>query len=68
MALEWLRDPISDDAPCGPDLEATDDNGFLDYYYEAESRMPERYFVPAMGSDNDEFTAGTLFDKTSIKH
>ena len=67
MTLEWLGDPISEDAPCGPDLEAADDGAFLDYYYEAESRMPERYFTPKVGGSNAEFTEGTLFDRSSIK-
>lgn len=68
MALDWLREPISDEEPCGPDLEATDNDAFIDYYYEAESRMPERYFTPAIGDSDDEFTRGTLFDKKSINH
>ena len=68
MALDWLTEPISEDQPCGPDLEATDDGAFLDYYYEAESRMPERYFTPGIKSPDDEVTPGTLFDKSSINH
>ena len=68
MSFDWLKDPVSADAPCGPDLEATDDNAFLDYYYEAESRMPERYFVPGIKGADDEFTPGTSFDPASIKH
>lgn len=68
MSFEWLKDPISDDAPCGPDLEATDDAAFVDYYYEAESRMPERYFTPGIKGPNDDFMPGTRFDPTSIKH
>ncbi len=66
MTLEWLKDPISDDEPAGPDLEAADDASFLDYYYEAEALMPERYFTPGIKSDKDEFSPGTLFDKKSI--
>lgn len=68
MTLEWLRDPISEEEPCGPDLEATDDDAFLDYYYEAESIMPERYFTPGLSDDSAEFTPGVLFDRKSIKH
>lgn len=66
MNLDWLTDPISDEAPCGPDLEATDDENFIDYYFEAESRMPERYFIPGIESADDTFTPGTLFDPESI--
>lgn len=66
MAFDWLADPISDDAPCGPDLEATDDSAFIDYYFEAESIMPERYFTPGIKADGADFMPGTLFDKKSI--
>lgn len=68
MSFDWLTDPISEDAPCGPDLEATDDAAFVDYYYEAESRMPERYFIPGIKGPNDDFMPGTSFDPTTIKH
>jgi type VI secretion system protein ImpA len=68
MSLDWLKEPLSDDAPCGPDLAESDDEAFVDYYYEAESRMPERYFVPGIKAENDEFTPGVLFDPRSIKH
>ncbi len=66
MTLEWLKEPISDDDPAGPDLEAADDANFLDYYYEAEAHMPERYFTPGIKSDKDDFAPGALFDKKSI--
>lgn len=66
MTLEWLKDPISEDEPAGPDLESADDASFLDYYYDAEALMPERYFTPGIKSDKDEFSPGTLFDKKSI--
>jgi type VI secretion system protein ImpA len=68
MSFDWLTAPVSEDAPCGPDLEATDEPAFVDYYYEAESRMPERYFVPGIKGPDDEFTPGTLFDPKSIPH
>ena len=68
MSFDWLTAPVSEEAPCGPDLEATDEPAFVDYYYEAESRMPERYFVPGIKGPDDEFTPGTLFDPKSIPH
>lgn len=65
MALDWLLDPVSDAAPCGPDLEQTDDPEFLDYYFEAEGRLPDRYFTPGvpnlLGGAEDQ-----LFDPRSI--
>ncbi len=68
MKLDWLLDPIGEDAPCGPDLEREDDEAFVDYYYEAESRMPERYFTPGItgGRDGREGSEDRLFDPRSI--
>lgn len=65
MAQDWLLDPVTDDQPCGPDLERDDDPDFLDYYYEAESRLPERYFVPG----NPNMPGGAedrLFDPRTV--
>ncbi|PTV95975.1 type VI secretion system protein ImpA [Rhodobacter aestuarii] len=44
--MDWLTDPISDEAPCGPDLEKTGDAEFIEYYFAAESELPERYLMP----------------------
>ena len=66
MAFEWLAEPVSEEEPCGPDLEATDDGDFIEYYYEAESRMPERYFTPGMAGKGDEYAVGVIFDRKSI--
>ncbi len=49
MRFDPLFEPISDDAPCGPDLEADGDDGFVDYYYEAMARLPERYIDTTTG-------------------
>lgn len=58
-----LLDPVSPESPCGPDLERQDDPDFLDYYFEAESRLPERYFTPGLAPDGRE---DRLFDPRSI--
>lgn len=55
--------PVSEQNPCGPDLEREDDAGFIDYYYEAESRLPERYFTPGLAADGHE---DRLFDPRSV--
>lgn len=66
MALDWLLDPVTAEAPCGPDLEKTEDDAFLDYYFEAEARLPERYFTPGvpgvLGGAED-----VIFDPKSIQ-
>ncbi|MDO5603709.1 MAG: type VI secretion system ImpA family N-terminal domain-containing protein [Paracoccus sp. (in: a-proteobacteria)] len=66
MTLDWLLDPISEDAPGGPDLERADDPAFVDYYYEAESRMPERYFTPGMAGVGRGAREDQLFDPRSV--
>ncbi len=68
MAIDWLTDPVSDDFPCGADLVATDDDGFIGYYFEAEAALPERYFVPGIRAAGDNFARGTVFDPKSIRH
>lgn len=55
MALDWIKDLVSDSDPCGPDLQAIGDPQFMEYYFNAESRLPERYLLP------------TVFDPSSIK-
>lgn len=63
MAALNLLEPISPEAPCGPDLEKQDDPDFLDYYFEAESRLPERYFTPGLAADGHE---DRQFDPRSV--
>lgn len=63
MALDNLLEPVSEAEPCGPDLERSDDGDFLEYYFEAESRLPERYFVPGSPEDGRE---DRLFDPRSV--
>lgn len=62
----WLADAISDDAPCGPNLEATDDQAFIDYYFDAETRLPERYFTPGLKTEKGEGSDDRLFDQKSV--
>ncbi|WP_299840712.1 type VI secretion system ImpA family N-terminal domain-containing protein [uncultured Paracoccus sp.] len=64
LPLNWLLQPISEDAPCGPDLEAEGAPAFIDYYYEAEVRLPERYVTPGMAGV--EGSIDQVFDPKSI--
>ena len=63
MKFEWLTDPTHEAPPSGPDLEAQDDDEFIAYYFEAEGRLPERYFTPGLAPDGSE---DRLFDPRSI--
>lgn len=65
MALDWLLDPVCVDQPCGPDLEKADDPQFLDYYFEAEARLPERYYTPGAANAQGG-TEDRLFDPRSV--
>ncbi|RJE81926.1 type VI secretion system protein TssA [Paracoccus onubensis] len=65
MASVNLLEPISEENPCGPDLEREDDSEFVEYYFEAEARMPERYFTPGNeqnGMEDQLFDARKEFD------
>lgn len=64
--FEWLAEPVSDDAPCGPNLETADDPDFIDYYFDAETRLPERYFTPGLKTESGEGTDDRLFDQKSV--
>ncbi len=57
MRLEDLLKPVSPDEPCGPDLEATGDSEFFDYYDLAVERLPASYV---------NLARGTVFDPRSI--
>lgn len=57
-----LRQPVSDEAPSGPDLDDTGDAAYADYFMLAGSRLPERFFIKeSSGSDRE-----VPFDRTRI--
>lgn len=59
MRLDDLLKPISNDAPCGEDLLEVDDPDFVDYYFNADDRLPASYF---------NLARGILFDAKSVDH
>jgi type VI secretion system protein ImpA len=68
MAIDWLTTPVSEDAPCGPDLLEADDDAFVSYYFEAEGTLPERYFTAGARGADEAVQPGTLFDPKTISH
>ncbi len=66
MSLDWLLEPVSDEAPCGPDLDLTDDAEFVDYYFTALERLPQTYVTPGMEVDGGRRTDDRVFDPKSI--
>lgn len=63
MKLDWLTDPTDEMPPTGPDLEAADDDDFVARYFDAEGRLPERYFIPGLAPDGSE---DRIFDPRDI--
>ena len=59
MRFDPLLDPISDDQPCGPDLDAEGDDAYLDYYYEALARIPERFLTNGQPFDRKDIDLKT---------
>ncbi|MBY3347979.1 type VI secretion system protein TssA [Rhizobium laguerreae] len=53
MRFEDLLSPISDDEPCGPDLDAAGDSNYFAYTMSAEERFPRIVIDPATGSFYD---------------
>ena len=63
MRFDFLREPISEAEPCGPDLEEAGDSGYATYLLLATSRLPQRFFQGAEGGGDK---AGLPFDKSSV--
>ncbi len=57
MRYDKLFEPVSEDEPCGPDLDESEDDDYLNYTLTAEERIPGRFFDPDTGAP---------FDKSSI--
>ncbi|WEX10876.1 type VI secretion system ImpA family N-terminal domain-containing protein [Chelativorans sp. AA-79] len=57
MRYDHLLQPISEDEPCGPDLDEVGDGDYLNYVLTAADRLPVRFY------DRD---TGAPFDRSSI--
>ncbi|WP_421701020.1 ImpA family type VI secretion system protein [Aliiroseovarius sp.] len=66
MSLEWLLEPVSEDAPCGPNLDLEDDPEFVEYYFTAMERLPQTYVTPGMEVDGGRRTEDRVFDPKSV--
>ena len=75
MNSSELCRPISAEAPCGPDLEADDDDAFVDFYFDALANLPENFvqltpwgkyklFDPATVQDADLKTIDALLTRS----
>lgn len=66
MSHDWLLSPVTAVPPCGLDLDSTDDPEFVDYYYDALGRIPQRYIKPGIESDKGRLTEDEVFDPKTI--
>lgn len=66
MSFEWALKPISSENPTGPNLDTSDDPDFVDYYFDALGRLPDRYVVPGMETEGGRRTEDRVFDPKSI--
>ncbi len=68
MSLQWLTEPVSDEEVCGPDLDTAYDEAFADYYFEAEDRLPQSYYIaPIIDGSGNVLSAERLFDPKSMR-
>lgn len=58
MVTSWIIKPVDESDVCGPDLDATDDMDFVDYYYDALNRLPEQYIKPGVRRSNNDDDRG----------
>lgn len=66
MSFDWALKPVSDDTPTGPNLDTSDDADFVDYYFDALGRLPDRYVVPGMETEGGRRTEDRIFDPKTI--
>ncbi len=56
MRYDKLLEPLSDEEPCGPDLDEEGDDDFINYTFGAEDRLPTRFFDADSGAPFDKST------------
>jgi len=66
MSLDWLLEPISEEAPCGPDLNVAMDAAFDDYYFGALGRLPERFLKPGVERPDGSRSPDDVLDPKDV--
>lgn len=54
MGLNWILEPLDGDDICGPDLDETEDETYLDYYDFAQNRLPLEYVTTEIKSSKQK--------------
>lgn len=67
MTLDHLLSPVSDDLPCGPDLNADMDPDYDDYYFGALGRLPDFFAQAGVQRNDGSRTPDRLFDPKSVE-
>ncbi len=60
--------PLSDDLPCGPDLNASFDPAYEEYYFGAVGRLPGFYMQPGVERPDGSRSPDRLFDPKDVDH
>lgn len=66
MDLDALLQPVSGDAPCGPDLNATMDPEYDEYYFGALGRLPSFYVQPGVQRPDGSKSPDRIFDPNEV--
>jgi len=62
VAFETITEPVSDDLPCGPDLDIEGDPDFMNFMARSEGLLPQTFFTV-----NDDGVS-VPFDRTQIAY
>lgn len=68
MNVEALCEPVSEDAPCGPDLNAGMDPEYDEYYFGALGRLPGFYYQPGVQRPDGSMSPDRIFDSSDVDH
>ena len=68
MSLDWIKTPVTQDEPGGPDLWMDDDPEFSEYYFDAQGRLPEPddYVKLGLEMGSGGKAEDQIFDPTSV--
>jgi type VI secretion system protein ImpA len=66
LDLDVLTSPIEEASPCGDDLEAEDDDNFLNFMSASEMVLPDRYFVEDHEGNRKPFFTDDRFQDLNL--
>lgn len=66
MDLEKLLTPVSEEEPCGPDLEPAGDPAYDEAYFDRMGELPEWFFRPGVEKPDGSMTPDQFFDAKTV--